>query len=75
MPENRKVLEINQNHPLLIAMNELFEKDKESDVLKEYIELLYDQALVLKGSPPKDPAAFSRMIARLMVQSASEKAD
>jgi molecular chaperone HtpG len=75
VPENRKVLEINQNHPLLIAMNELFEKDKESDVLKEYIELLYDQALVLKGSPPKDPAAFSRMIARLMVESASAKAD
>ena len=75
MPKNRKVLEINQNHPLLIAMNELFEKDKESEVLKVYIELLYDQALVLKGSPPKDPAAFSKMIARLMVEVTLPKAD
>jgi molecular chaperone HtpG len=75
LPENRKILEINQNHPLLVAMNELFEKDKESEALKEYIELLYDQALVLKGSPPKDPSAFSKMIARLMVESASAKTD
>ena len=73
IPEARKILEINQNHPLLIAMNELFEKDKESETLKDYIELLYDQALVLKGSPPKDPAAFSKMIARLMVEGASAK--
>ena len=51
-------------------MNDLFEKDKESDLLKDYIDLLYDQALVLKGSAPKDPVVFSKVIARLMVESA-----
>ena len=67
VPENKKVLEINQSHPLLSVMNELFEAGPESEQLKEYIELLYDQALVLQGSPPKDPAAFSKIVAKLMV--------
>ncbi len=70
IPENKKILEINQHHPLLTVMNELFEKDKESDLLKDYINLLYDQALVLKGSAPKDPVMFSKVIARLMVEGA-----
>ena len=73
VPENRKILEINQGHPLLIAMNDLFEKDPGSGQLKEYIELLYDQALVLQGSPPKDPAAFSRIVARLMVEASAKE--
>ena len=72
VPKSRKILEINQSHPLFSAMNDLFEKDKESDVLKEYVELLYDQALVLQGSPPRDPATFSKIIARLMVESAAK---
>ncbi|MBA4418595.1 MAG: molecular chaperone HtpG [Syntrophus sp. (in: bacteria)] len=73
VPPTRKILEINQAHPLLEAMNTLFEKDKDGEPLKEYISLLYDQALVLQGSQPKDPVAFSRMIARLMVEGAENK--
>ena len=53
-------------------MNRAFEKDARSDELKEYIRLLYDQALVLEGSKPKDPAAFSKAIAKLMVENANK---
>jgi len=69
VPENKKILEINPDHPLFAAMNSLFEKDKESPVLEEYAGLLYDQALLLEGSRPKDPAAFAKTVARLMVDS------
>jgi len=41
-------------------------KGGKEDVLKEYIGLLYDQALLLEGSKLKDPAAFARSIAKLM---------
>jgi molecular chaperone HtpG len=69
VPENKKILEINPDHPLFAAMNSLFEKDKSSPVLEEYAGLLYDQALLLEGSRPKDPAAFAKTVARLMVDS------
>jgi molecular chaperone HtpG len=37
-------------------------------VLRRYARLLYDQALLLEGSRPKDPAAFARAVADLMAE-------
>ncbi len=68
VPDNKKILEINPDHALFAAMNALCEQDKTSPVLKDYINLLYDQALLLEGSRPKDPAAFAKSVARLMVE-------
>ncbi|OPX97459.1 MAG: Chaperone protein HtpG [Syntrophorhabdus sp. PtaB.Bin006] len=69
VPAAKRILEINPNHPLFAAMNTLFEKDKNSPVLGEFIQLLYDQALLLEGSKPKDPGAFTKAVATLMVKS------
>lgn len=68
VPESKRVLEINPSHPIFEAMNRLFEKEQKSVVLEEYIKLLYDQALLLEGSKPKDPAAFANAVTRLMVK-------
>ena len=70
VPENRKNLEINPSHPLFEAMNTIYAKDKESALLKEYSDLLYNQALLLEGSKPKDPASFVRSISKIMVDNA-----
>jgi molecular chaperone HtpG len=70
LPPSLRILEINPTHPLFASMNSIFEKDKKSPILEEYIRLLYDQALVLEGSKPKDPGAFSKLIAKLMVENA-----
>jgi molecular chaperone HtpG len=72
VPPMKRILEINPTHPLFASMNNIFEKDKKSETLEDYIRLLYDQALVLEGSKPKDPGAFSKLIARLMVENAAE---
>jgi molecular chaperone HtpG len=74
IPENKRVLEINPAHPLFEAMKSVFDKEPESMMLDEYIRLLYDQALLLEGSKPKDPAAFASAVTRLMVKNA-EKAE
>ena len=74
LPPMKRVLEINPTHPLFASMNTLFEKDKKSATLEEYVRLLYDQALVLEGSKPKDPGAFSKLIAKLMVDNAEADA-
>ncbi|MBI5099757.1 MAG: molecular chaperone HtpG [Nitrospirae bacterium] len=70
IPENKRILEINPSHPIFEAMNKIFERDRKSIVLEEYIKLLYDQALLLEGSKPKDPAAFAGAVTRLMVKDA-----
>ena len=72
IPENRKILELNPVHPLFEAMQAVFEKEPKSLMLEQYIKLLYDQALLLEGSKPKDPAAFADAVTKLMVKEAQK---
>ena len=37
--------------------------------LKDYAELLYNQALLMEGFPLKDPVAFSNKMCELMIKS------
>ena len=69
VPATKRILEINPAHSLFSEMNRIFEKNKDEPILKDFILLLYDQALLLEGSKPKDPSAFTQAIARLMVES------
>ncbi|MEF9426517.1 MAG: molecular chaperone HtpG [Candidatus Mariimomonas ferrooxydans] len=72
VPESKRILEINPSHPIFEAMNALFAKEQKSIVLEEYIKLLYDQALLLEGSKPKDPVAFASAVTKLMVKNAEK---
>ncbi|UCH45150.1 MAG: molecular chaperone HtpG [Nitrospiraceae bacterium] len=74
VPENKRILEINPEHALFAAMKEVFDKDPKSLVLEEYINLLYDQALLLEGSKPKDPGAFAAAVTKLMIKNAEKSA-
>jgi molecular chaperone HtpG len=49
-------------------MNKIFEEDRKSELLREYTDLLYGQALLLEGSKPKDSTAFAKAISKLMVE-------
>src|SRR3990172_9417204 len=68
VPSQKRILEINPGHQVFSAMNELAAKGGSDQVLKEYIDLLYNQALLLEGSKVKDPAAFAKTIAKLMYE-------
>jgi molecular chaperone HtpG len=72
IPPAKRIMEINPDHPVVGTMEDLFEKDNKNALLAEYVRLLYDQALVLEGSKPKDPAAFAKALAKLMVERAAQ---
>lgn len=61
-----KILEINPNHPIFEALQNVYEKDKEA--VKDYASLLYDQALLMEGFEIEDPIAFSNKVCDLMVK-------
>ena len=63
-PKASRILEINPEHALFEKLNTLNEKD--SGKLKDYSELLYQQALVMEGIMPSDPVEFASKIADLM---------
>jgi len=72
VPKGQSILEVNPGHDLIARMKQVFAADKESPRLKEYIGLLYDQALLLEGEKPRDPVAFAASIARLMAEGAEK---
>jgi molecular chaperone HtpG len=73
VPAGKRILEINPHHELFAAMNSSFEREGVNALLGEYAGLLFDQALLMEGERPKDPAAFSRTLSRLMAEAIKEK--
>lgn len=73
VPANLRILEINPAHPLFHLMKSMLADEGHKDLLREYIDMIYNQALLLEGSRPKDPAAFTRSVARLMTEHLDKK--
>jgi molecular chaperone HtpG len=73
IPERKKILEINPSHPIFDTMLRIFEKDKGEGILKEYTALIFDQALLLGGSKPKDPVLFIKYLSNLMLEHAKDE--
>jgi len=69
MPETKRIMELNPDHPLISAMQKTFDANPEDPRIAEYAELLYDQSLLAEGSPIEDALAFSRRVATLMAKS------
>ncbi|HBA86435.1 MAG TPA: molecular chaperone HtpG [Geobacter sp.] len=67
VPESKRILELNPDHQIMQVMTAMYEKNQGDPKLKDYSELLYDQALLTEGSPIKDPLRFTKLVAELMV--------
>ncbi len=65
VPQSKRVLEVNMNHPLLLKIKGIYEMNKEAEVLKDYTTFLYDMAVISEGGKLDDPAKFNKMIADL----------
>ena len=66
MPETKRVLELNLAHPAVARIKALFETDKESEQLTDYINLMYDIALIGEGGRIDNPSRFSKIVGDLM---------
>jgi molecular chaperone HtpG len=65
-----RILELNVEHPVVIALKKLFTANADDARVGTYAQLLYDQAVIAEGSKVKDPVAFANMINELLVQNA-----
>lgn len=70
IPVTKRILEVNPTHQVFEAMNALLEKGGNDQLLKEYIDLLYNHSLLLEGSKVKEPASFAKTMAKLMLENA-----
>jgi molecular chaperone HtpG len=58
-PRTKRILEINPDHRLVKNLDAIFKRDPASPDLGQWIELLFDEALLAEGSPIEDPSRFA----------------
>jgi molecular chaperone HtpG len=68
VPKQKRILELNPNHPVLEKLQGIFDADQSSTELKDYSELLFGQAMLAEGGQLKDPGRFAKLVSELMVQ-------
>jgi len=67
-PQQRHIMELNPEHPILARLQERFAKDQEDPVLDDYAQLLFGYGKIAEGSDLEDPVAFNKAMADLMAR-------
>lgn len=66
IPVSKRILELNGDHPLIAALNDKIAVNADEKDIARYASILYNQALLLEGTPLPDPAAFAREVISLL---------
>lgn len=61
-----KVLEINENHPIVEKLESLYQNDKEK--FENYTKILYQQARLIEGLPVENPTELTNLICEVISQ-------
>lgn len=61
-----KILEINPEHEVFQTLKDI--NDNHPELLTDYSNILYDQALLIEGMPIEDPVAYANKICELMIK-------
>ncbi|MDA0771558.1 MAG: molecular chaperone HtpG [Cyanobacteria bacterium] len=64
IPKSKRVLELNSKHALITKLNALLESGEAQD----YMNLIYDQALLLEGSAIEDMQNYNALVTKLMLK-------
>ena len=68
LPETKRVLEVNMNHPVIEKIKSLYEADQKNPELENYSKLLYDMAVIGEGGKVDDPSRLSKTVGELMAE-------
>ena len=74
VPPPQRILEVNPTHPLIAGLHAAAERDAASPQVSEWIEMLYEQALLTEGTPIEDPQRFARRLTTLLQQAVTSSA-
>lgn len=66
LPKRERILELNAEHPAVLALQNLYTADPTDPRVEDYGSLLYEQAVIAEGSPVNDPVALAARINRLI---------
>ena len=65
-----KILEINPDHDIFTTLQKIY--DKHPELMDEYTDLLYTQAMLIEGYKIEDPIAYANQVCDLMIRANQE---
>ena len=65
-----KILEINPDHDIFTTLQKIY--DKHPELMDEYTDLLYTQAMLIEGYKIDDPIAYANQVCDLMIRANQE---
>jgi molecular chaperone HtpG len=68
LPQTKRILELNPEHPLVSGLRQAVEAKQEEDGLKETAQIVYGMALLAEGGELTDPSRFIRLLADRVAQ-------
>jgi molecular chaperone HtpG len=71
VPDNKRILELNLNHPVMEKIQDIYKKNKDDEALEAYSNLLLDLAVIGEGGKVENPSHFSKIIGELMAKAIS----
>lgn len=63
---SKRILEVNPSHPLIRNLVSLKAKGQSEEKLSDWIEILYETALLSEGGQPKNPGDFAKKLTKMM---------
>jgi molecular chaperone HtpG len=73
LPRQKRIMEINPDHTLIRNLKQLQTENPEHERVDEWVDMLFDQALLAEGSPIEDPAQFAQRMSRLLEQASEQE--
>ena len=64
--KTKRILELNPNHKVIEKLNHSFKNNPEDELIKDYSELIYFQALPLEGSKIENLNRYNELVTNLM---------
>lgn len=68
VPRQKRVLEVNPKHALIHRLYAIHQVNPTDPRLRDFAEMLLDQALLAEGAPVHNPARFAQRVADLMAK-------
>lgn len=75
IPLTKRILEINPEHPVIENLRRLLLVKSDAPKVSEWMELIYDQALIAEGSQVSDPALLAKRLTELLTAASKDAAD
>jgi len=72
VPKEKRILEINAEHPILQNLNARYEKNATDPQLEQWVILLYEGALIAEGQMVPDPLAYSKRVNEMLARVSGE---